>query len=567
MALEFFVLGPLEVRCGGSEVPVRSGRQRVLLAALLLRANSVVPLAELTERLWGEDPPRGARNTLRAHVMRLRRALGEQDGEGVISTHPEGYRIEVAAENLDLLRCEALLAAAEEATDPAAEAALLRRADDLWRGAALSDVDSDGLHRDVVTALTEQRLRAVQRRIDLELRLGSAADLVPELRSLTAEHPTRERFAAQLMLALYRSGRQADALETYRRVRALLDAELGVEPGADLQELHSSMLTADPALEPVRTPRATVADAAVTVYDPPAEPVGEPAELARPDEPAPPLLGRSSRVALGVLGAAWLLGVALTISGGMVGADAAYAAGLLLVHAAPAVALAALVAAHRRRAVRARRRTRVLRVVAVVLLVGCGWVLARLAVDHLHVAAMWGVPLFASVLFADTVLLGLAEGPAAGSAPAVSALLALVGAVGGGLLLGSLAVFAQRGMERSWSTGDEVPGAFAEGLLDRTGSGDLLVSGRVVDAQADYHGVRLYLDARHPDGRVDSWQFYNKWGRGSSEPITEPPGDAGVLVPGDATSVQVRVCTADADDVRQRVVDVQCAGPVPLPVR
>ncbi|WP_338596680.1 winged helix-turn-helix domain-containing protein [Saccharopolyspora sp. SCSIO 74807] len=147
MELEFFVLGPLEVRSAGVEIPVRSGQQRVLLAALLLRANQVVPLDELTDRLWGEAPPRGARNTLRAYVMRLRRTLGADDGDGVVvETHPEGYRIRVEPAELDLLRFEDLLAQAGRlaAAGPMEEAQVLRQAVALWRGPVLSNVDSDG---------------------------------------------------------------------------------------------------------------------------------------------------------------------------------------------------------------------------------------------------------------------------------------------------------------------------------------------------------------------------------------------------------------------------------------
>jgi DNA-binding SARP family transcriptional activator len=260
---EFSVLGPLEVRRDDCEVPIRSGQQRVVLASLLLRANHVVPLDELIDCLWGESPPRGARNTLRAYVMRLRQTLGLDvaSRSAVIVTHSEGYSIQVERERLDLLCFEDLItqsAHAGDAQDPVEESRFLGQALALWRGPVLSNVDSESLHRDVVVGLTERRLQALQRRIDLDLQLGHHDEVIPELQGVIAEYPLRERFSAQLMLALYRSGRQADALETYRRVRNRLDAELGVDPGEDLQELHQAVLAADPGLAPSRTPRTTV---------------------------------------------------------------------------------------------------------------------------------------------------------------------------------------------------------------------------------------------------------------------------------------------------------------------
>ncbi|PSL54751.1 DNA-binding SARP family transcriptional activator [Saccharothrix carnea] len=241
MTTEFRVLGPLEVRHAGRPVAVPAGKSRVLLAALLLRAGEVVTAGELVDRLWdgGAPDPARARATLQMTVTRLRRALGQAN---VVRTAAGGYLADVPADALDLHRFRSLVDAGRYAEALA-----------LWRGAPLSDVRSDALHRLEVVPLEEERLDALARRIDADLAAGAAHELVAELRSLTRAHPLRERFRAQLMLALYRSERQAEALAAYREAREVLAGELGVEPGRELRELHERILLANPDLVPARS--------------------------------------------------------------------------------------------------------------------------------------------------------------------------------------------------------------------------------------------------------------------------------------------------------------------------
>jgi DNA-binding SARP family transcriptional activator len=198
-----------------------------------LRPNQFVSSDELVERLWEGSPLSRDRATKTLHmtVVRLRQALGPAS---CVSTTTNGYLAEVV--NLDLLRFRSLAG-----TDP--HAAL-----ELWRGPVLSNVDSDALHRDEVPKLVEERLTVLERRIEQDLDRGRIAGLVPELRSLTAEHPLRERFWAQLMVALYRSDQQAAALEAFREVSRLLADELGISPGPSLRKLHQSILRSEPEL-------------------------------------------------------------------------------------------------------------------------------------------------------------------------------------------------------------------------------------------------------------------------------------------------------------------------------
>ncbi|MEU6674444.1 BTAD domain-containing putative transcriptional regulator [Streptomyces sp. NPDC046925] len=251
MSWEFGLLGPVEVVWDGVVVPIPATKQRIVLATLLLDAGRVVPLDALVDRLWDEDPPGGARNTLQNHVLRLRRALGGAAGPGPVRTHPRGYAIEVADGELDLRRFDLLMRRAKSALsvhDAEGASALLAEALGLWRGRPLSDVPSAALQRDVVPALLERRLVALELRVGADLVLGRHTELLPELAELTCSHPLQEPFWAQRMLALHRAGRQGEALHCYRTVRALLAEELGVDPGAELRELHRRMLADDPAL-------------------------------------------------------------------------------------------------------------------------------------------------------------------------------------------------------------------------------------------------------------------------------------------------------------------------------
>ncbi|RSN70983.1 BTAD domain-containing putative transcriptional regulator [Actinomadura sp. WAC 06369] len=247
---EFGILGPLEVTRDGVGVPLRAGQQRALLAALLIDAGQVVSVDALVSRLWGEDPPGGARNAVQNYVLRLRRTLGP----GVVVTDRRGYVIAVPPDVVDARRFEALArrgAAASSAGSPERAAALLGEALGLWRGEPLADLPAERF-QDVVPALCEQRLAAQEAWIDAVVQCGRPAEVLPELRRLTERHPLRERFWAQQMLALYRCGRQGEALERYRAVSRVLADELGIDPGDELRTLHQRILTSAPELASVR---------------------------------------------------------------------------------------------------------------------------------------------------------------------------------------------------------------------------------------------------------------------------------------------------------------------------
>jgi DNA-binding SARP family transcriptional activator/Tfp pilus assembly protein PilF len=289
--LRFGLLGPLLVRHAGLVVPIPSAKQRVILASLLLDANRVVSLDELCGRLWEDVPPASALLTLRNYVKRLRAALGDADHSQII-TQSGGYLIRVGPGELDLARFEASCRAARDAAraqawDPAATE--LSGALALWRGDPLADVPSESLARNVVPRLADMRLQALEDRIDADLHLGRHTDVITELRQLTDAHPMRERLHALLMLALYRAGRQADALAAYQRARRMLIDELGIEPAAELRRLHQQILTADPAvaaptaagLRPVHAGQTTVPQTTVPRHLPLAVPqfVGRAAEV------------------------------------------------------------------------------------------------------------------------------------------------------------------------------------------------------------------------------------------------------------------------------------------------
>ena len=209
MALEFGILGPLEVRDDGRLLEIRRPRQRLILAVLLLRAGEVVSKEALIDALWGDEPVATADKTLQMHVSHLRRALGPQ-GRTIVATREGGYRID--PERLDLAEFERALAAAGSAASAQQAADRLRDALALWRGPPLSDLEAAPALRPDIARLEALRLRALEDRIEADLALGRHAEVVAELEALVARHPLRERQHAQLMLALYRSGRQADAL-------------------------------------------------------------------------------------------------------------------------------------------------------------------------------------------------------------------------------------------------------------------------------------------------------------------------------------------------------------------
>lgn len=250
MEMEFRLLGRLAVCYGGLELPVRQGKQRALLAGLLLRANRTVLMRELAETLWGAEPPPSAEMTIRNHVRRLRDALGAA-GRARVATVPGGYLVNVAVGELDVSRFESLLMSAHTAArgDSWEQAAgQARAALALWRGDPLEDVPSDVLVLQEVPRLAELRLQALETRIDADLHLGRHTDVIAELQGLIQAHPLREHLRAQLMVGLYRCGRQAEALAAYQQTRHTLVEEIGAEPGPELYELHEQILSADPAL-------------------------------------------------------------------------------------------------------------------------------------------------------------------------------------------------------------------------------------------------------------------------------------------------------------------------------
>ena len=234
--MEFRILGPLEVIVGGQFLPLGGGRQRALLALLLTRPNQVVSTDRLVDQLWGAHPPKTALNTVQYYVSQLRKLLGAER----IVTRPPGYMILVRPGELDLERFEALLAQDD--------AGAVREALALWRGPALADLAFEPFALAEAARLEELRLAALERRVELDLADGRGAELVGELEGLVAEHPLRERLRGQLMLALYRSGRQADALAAYQAARATLVESLGLEPGPALQALERAILRQDASL-------------------------------------------------------------------------------------------------------------------------------------------------------------------------------------------------------------------------------------------------------------------------------------------------------------------------------
>jgi DNA-binding SARP family transcriptional activator len=244
-ALEIRLLGGLEALVGGEPVPLGGARQKALLALLALRAGELVPRDRLIDDLWGGERSDKAANALAALVARLRKVLPPD----VLLTHGGGYELRVHTEAIDLVRFERLFADGV-ASEPPAAAGLLREALALWRGPVLAEFTYESWAQPVIGRLDELRLAALEARIDADLATGSAADLVGELESLVREHPLRERLRGQLMLALYRAGRQADALEAYRLARSALIDELGIEPGKELQELERAILRQDSALAP-----------------------------------------------------------------------------------------------------------------------------------------------------------------------------------------------------------------------------------------------------------------------------------------------------------------------------
>jgi WD40 repeat protein/DNA-binding SARP family transcriptional activator len=247
--MEFRILGPLEVRNERGTVALGGMKPRALLAVLLLHRNEPVTADRLALEVWGEEAPHAAVKTVQVHISRLRKALCDAD---IVTTTAAGYCLRVRPDELDAERFERLVDDASRAlTDGQAERAAegLREALALWRGPPLADLAFEPFAGAEIARLEEQRLVALETRIEADVAVGRHAEVVGELQQILSEHPLRERLAAQLMLALYRCGRQAEALEVYGDVRRALSAEIGVEPGPELRRLQEAILRQDVALE------------------------------------------------------------------------------------------------------------------------------------------------------------------------------------------------------------------------------------------------------------------------------------------------------------------------------
>jgi DNA-binding SARP family transcriptional activator/pimeloyl-ACP methyl ester carboxylesterase/class 3 adenylate cyclase len=243
--VEFEVLGPLKVVAGGRDVTPARPKQQALLAMLLLHREEVVSGARLIEALWGEKPPETAQTALHGHVSALRKRIGADR----IRTRPPGYLLHASEDEVDLARFESLVAEGRARPDPDERSDCLREALALWHGKPLAELrDQDFAEREIAR-LEELRLAAVEERVDTDLALGRHGELVPELEALVAEHPFRDRLRGQLMLALYRSGRQADALHVFQSGRRALVDELGIDPGPALRQLELRILRQDPSLD------------------------------------------------------------------------------------------------------------------------------------------------------------------------------------------------------------------------------------------------------------------------------------------------------------------------------
>jgi DNA-binding SARP family transcriptional activator len=241
--MRFSVLGLVSVSDGMQTVVLSPSKPTALLAALLLRPNQTVSADYLQSAVWEISPPSTAKATLHTYILRVRRLFAQFGGSAnIIETVPGGYRFPATAATLDLVEFRELVAEAGAADDRRTELALLQRALALWQGPPLANIPSGPLHRDELPCLTEEWLRATERRFDLELELGRHQEVTADLRAAVRQHPGHERFWEQLMLSLYRSGRQAEALKEYGTVKRRLREELGIDPGARLQQLELAIL-------------------------------------------------------------------------------------------------------------------------------------------------------------------------------------------------------------------------------------------------------------------------------------------------------------------------------------
>ena len=250
--MEFRVLGPLEVTAGGQPLELGGARGRAVLAMLLMQANLVVPAGRLTEELWPGQPAGKAAASLQVRLSGLRKALRSAGEADRLATRPPGYLLRATPGEIDAVRFEQLAGEGNAALTAGDAATAVRRFDEalcLWRGAALADVGDAPFARAEASRLAETRLATLESRVEALLRCGRHRELIAELEALTAAHPLRERFWHQRMLALYRAGRQADALHAYRQLRAILVDDLAIEPGPALRDLYGRILRQDPALD------------------------------------------------------------------------------------------------------------------------------------------------------------------------------------------------------------------------------------------------------------------------------------------------------------------------------
>jgi SARP family transcriptional regulator, regulator of embCAB operon len=256
--MNFTVLGSIGTVVEGRFVAITGARQRILLTTLLLTAGRLLPSEQLYSELWGENPPESVENALQAHVSRLRRTLRLHAGEKMqpppLIGGPSGYQLLVAPMDVDVHVFRERLAQARTAVqqDPSMARDLLEAVLALWRGPLPQELAASPLCRSAAVQVEEEYLTAQESRLELELRYGAPADVISELRRLGMMHPWRERITELLMLALYRTGRQAEAVETYNAMRARLVGELGIEPSLRLRELFRQILNQAPALEPLR---------------------------------------------------------------------------------------------------------------------------------------------------------------------------------------------------------------------------------------------------------------------------------------------------------------------------
>ncbi|MGW1216646.1 AfsR/SARP family transcriptional regulator [Streptomyces sp. NPDC002499] len=261
------VLGPLSAEVNGGSIVPTAAKPRQLLSLMALHPGRVMPVALLMEEIWGARPPRSALTTLQTYILQLRRGLGAAMGasspgsaKSVLATRHGGYLLQIAKSSVDVHEYERLAREGQEAFDLGdneMSAQRFRAALDVWTGSALVDVRVGPILEIEVRRLEESRLVTLERRIDADLRLGRHAELIAELTDLTARHPQHEGLHSQVMVALYRSGRQAGALEIYRKLRKRLIDELGVEPSPQLQRLHQAVLAVNPQLEILAGPRHT----------------------------------------------------------------------------------------------------------------------------------------------------------------------------------------------------------------------------------------------------------------------------------------------------------------------